>query len=100
MHETQSSANKVRTSRRRNCARFAAISNQRLHSLDQLRDVDRVGEGRVLHMPWHAGQNLFGLALEEDDMFEPEHRAEMRGPRVVLALGDDLDDLRIRLAEV
>ena len=41
-----------------------------------------------------------GLALEQDDVFEAEHGAEMRRPRVVLALGDDLDDLRLRRAEI
>ena len=51
-------------------------------------------------MPGHAGQDLVGLALEQDDVFEPQHGAEMRGPRVVLALGDDLDDLCLRRAEV
>src|SRR3984885_3781695 len=79
---------------------IAAASNQRLHCLDQLRDVDRVGEGRVLHMPRRAGQDLFGLTLEQDDMFESQHGAEMRGPRVVLALSDDLDDLCLRRAEI
>ena len=44
--------------------------------------------------------DLGGLALEQDDVFKPEHGAEMRGPRVVLALGDDLDDLCIRRAEI
>ena len=62
--------------------------------------VDRVGEGQVLLMPRHRGQDLFGLALEQDHVFEPEHRAEMRRPRVVLALGDDFDDLCSRRAEI
>src|ERR1700733_10773563 len=51
-------------------------------------------------MPRHAGQDLFGLALEQDDVLEPQHGAEMRGPWVVLAFGDDLDDLCLRRAEV
>ncbi len=51
-------------------------------------------------MPRCAGQDLLGLALEQNDMFEPEHGAEMRRPRIVLALGDDLDDLCLRRAEV
>src|SRR6202522_2137381 len=84
----------------RNCALFAAASNQCLHRLDQLRYVDRVRERRVLYMPRHAGQDLVGLALEQNDVFKPQHGAEMRGPRVVLALGDDLDDLCMRRAEI
>src|ERR1700727_3345560 len=51
-------------------------------------------------MPRHAGQDLFGLALEQDDVFETQHGAEMRGPWVVLAFGDDLDNLRVRRTEV
>src|ERR1700722_11769848 len=77
-----------------------ANSGQRLYCLDQLRDVDRVREGGILHMPRDAGQGLVGFALEQDDVFKPEHGAEMRRPRVVLALGDDLDDLCLRRAEI
>ena len=51
-------------------------------------------------MPRHAGQDLVGLALKQDDVFKPQHGAQMRGPRVVLAFGDDLDDLCLRRAEV
>ena len=77
----------------RTASAFATRSNQGLDRLDQLRDVDRVGEGQVLDVPRHAGQDLVGLALEQDDVFKPQHGAQMRGPRVVLAFGDDLDDL-------
>ena len=40
------------------------------------------------------------MALEQDNMFEPEHGAEMRGPWIMLAFGDDLDHLCLRRAEI
>src|SRR5271166_3456022 len=44
-------------------------------------------------------ERLVRLMLEQNHVFEPEHRAEMRRPRIVLALGDDLDELRSGFTE-
>jgi hypothetical protein len=81
-------------------ARSPLLSAQeRFDRLNQTFNIDRELEFGVLHVPGHARERLLGLGLEQHHVLEPEHREEMGRPRVVLALGDDLDHLGSRFAE-